>query len=149
MKYIVTILIFCCMTALGGEPVPPTRIALTDQNCNFLIKLTSSSMNSASSKPGDKITGVVIDPVPLRGGRVVGTVDQADHAVIRFSFNTLNFEGETYQLESVITSIVNSKGNAGQDDLGQRIRMDGGVVAYGTMTAINEGAEIRFVAWEK
>jgi hypothetical protein len=44
---------------------------------------------------------------------------------------------------------VSSKGNAGQDDLGQRFRMDGGgIIAYGTASAIDEGAEIRFTAWE-
>jgi len=45
---------------------------------------------------------------------------------------------------------VSSKGNAGQDDLGQRIRIaGGGLIAYGITIAVDEGAEIRFVAWEK
>jgi hypothetical protein len=44
---------------------------------------------------------------------------------------------------------VSSKGVAGQDDLGQRVRVAGDIIAYGTTTAIDEGAEIDMVAWDK
>ncbi|MGA8204962.1 MAG: hypothetical protein WB812_10625 [Woeseiaceae bacterium] len=124
------------------------RIALTGRNENFLVKLTSS-MSTQSSKPGDPVTGVVIDPVPLRGGRVTGTVDRADRSFLDFSFHTLHFDDTTYPIQSVVTSLVNSKGNAGRDDLDQRIRfVGGGLIAYGTSSAVDEGAEVRFVAWE-
>lgn len=127
---------------------PDAEIAITGRNSNFLVKLTSS-MSADSNEPGDPVTGVVIDPVPFRGGRLEGTVDRADRSFLDFSFHTLRFEGRTYRLQSVVTSLVNSKGNAGQDDLGQRVRfVGGGLIAYGTTTAVDEGAEIRFVAWE-
>ena len=74
---------------------------------------------------------------------------RADRSFLNFSFDTVTFEGKTYPIESKITAIVSSKGNAGQDDLGQRIRVAGDVIAYGTTTAIDEGAEIYFVAWDK
>lgn len=122
-------------------------IDLSGPNANFLVKLTSS-IDAESSEPGDPVTGVLIDP--LRGGTVEGTVERADRSFITFSFDTLHYEGESYPIESVVTSVVNSKGTLGQDDLGQRIRIaGGGVIAYGTTTAIYEGAEIRLVGWEK
>lgn len=126
-----------------------TGVDLSGPNSNFLVKLTSS-MSAESSKPGDPVTSVVIAPEPLRGGTVDGTIERADRGFLNFRFHTLNFEGESYPIESEVTSVVNSKGNLGQDDLGQRIRVAGGdVIAYGTTTAIDEGAEVRFVGWEK
>lgn len=148
ISLLILIAIFCTACHLGQDN-PDTGIAITGPNSNFVVKMTSS-MNAASSKPGDTVTAVVIDPVPLRGGRVEGTIDRADHSFLNFSFHTLHFEGRTYRLKSIITSVVSSKGNAGQDDLGQRIRIaGGGLIAYGTTTTVDEGAEIRFVAWEK
>lgn len=121
---------------------------LSGPNANFLVKLTSS-MSAEDNEPGDPVTGVVIAPVPLRGGRVEGTIDRADRSFLEFGFHTLNVDGESHSIESAVTSVVNSKGNMGRDDLDQRIRMVGSsVIAYGTTTAIDEGAEIRFVAWQ-
>jgi hypothetical protein len=148
MKTLFALLVLGCAVALGADTTAPSRITLAGPNSNFLVKLTSS-IDAATSKPGDPVTGVVIVPVGLRGGRVVGTVDRADHAIIRFSFHTVTFKDQTWKIRSEVTSVVSSKGNLGQDDLGQRVRMDGGgIIAYGTTTAINEGAEIRFIAWE-
>ncbi len=138
----------------GGQPVAATAnqdadISITGRNSNFLVKLTSS-MSAESSEPGDPVTGVVIDPVPFRGGRLEGTIDRADRSFLDFSFHTLRFGGRTYPIQSVVTSLVSSKGNAGKDDLGQRVRfVGGGLIAYGTTTAVDEGAEVRFVAWEE
>lgn len=123
-------------------------ITLSGENSGFLVKLTTS-MSSETSKPGDTIAGMIIDPRPLRGGSVEGTIERADRSFLNFSFHTVSFEGKTYPIESKVTAIVSSKGNAGQDDLGQRIRIAGDIIAYGTKTAINEGAEIYFVAWDK
>lgn len=137
-----------CGDPAGVAATPDADASITGRNSNFLVKLTSS-MSAASNDPGDPVTGVVIDPVPFRGGRLEGTIDRADRSFLDFSFHTLRFEGKTYRIQSVVTSMVNSKGNAGQDDLGQRIRfVGGGLIAYGTTTAVDEGAEIRFVAWE-
>jgi len=148
MKSLITLVTLFCAAALWGETAAPAKIPLTGVNAGFLVKLTSS-MNAATSKVGDPVTGVVILPVVMRGGRVEGTVDRADHAILHFSFHVLKFKGDTWHMESQLSGIVSSKGNAGQDDLGQRVRMDGGgVIAYGTTTAIDEGAEIRFVGWE-
>ena len=59
-------------------------------------------------------------------------------------------DGKIYPFKSRVTGVVSSRGNAGQDDLGQRIRLvGGGIIAYGTTTAINEGAEIYFIAWKE
>ncbi len=140
---------FLAVAALArGEDALADRIVLAGHNASFLVKMTSS-INAATSKVGDKITAVVIVPASLRGGRVEGTVDRADHAILHFSFHTLRFRGQTCAMHTDLTSVVSSKGNAGQDDLGQRVRMDGGgVIAYGVTTAIDEGAEIRFVAWQ-
>lgn len=147
--FLIILIASLCMACTSEPTVPKDEITITGRNSNFLVKLTSS-MSTESNEPGDAVTGVVIDPVPLRGGRVEGTIDRADRSFLDFSFNTLRFEGKTYHLKSTVTSIVNSKGNAGQDDLGQRVRMArSGIIAYGTTTAIDEGAEIRFLAWEE
>jgi hypothetical protein len=136
-------------TGSPGDAAREPGVELTGPNSSFLVKLTSS-MSAETSEPGDPVTAVVINPVPLRGGRVDGTVRRSDRAFINFSFHTLEFEGKRYPIESEITSVVSSKGNLGHDELGQRIRVaGGGIVAYGTTTAIDEGAEVRFVAWEK
>ena len=50
-------------------------INLSGENSGFLVKLTTS-MSAETSKPGDKIAGMIIDPRPLRGGRVEGTINQ-------------------------------------------------------------------------
>lgn len=148
MKAIITLFVLFCATALWSETVAPAPIVITGPSNNFLIKMTSSVSTSAS-KPGDPVTGVIIVPVELRGGRVEGAVLRADHAILRFTFHTVKFNGRTLKIKSEVTSVVSSKGNAGQDDLGQRVRMDGGgIIAYGTASAIDEGAEIRFTAWE-
>jgi hypothetical protein len=133
----------------GGAASQSAGIDLSGPNSNFLVKLTSS-MSAESSEPGDPVTGVVIAPVPLRGGRVEGSIDRADRSFLDFSFHTVHFEGQSLPIESEVTSVVSSKGNLGRDDLGQRIRVAGGeVIAYGTTTALDEGAEVRFVGWEK
>lgn len=145
-------LILLCVLSLGllGRAVgaTPAPIVLTGRNSSFLVKMTST-MSAATSKPGDRITAVIINPVPLRGGRVEGVVDRADHAILHFRFTALQFAGQTVTFDSELVGVVSSKGNAGQDDLGQRVRLDGGgIIAYGRTTAIEEGAEIRFVAWQ-
>lgn len=154
MKSIMLITIgalFC--TACGRDqqagPNVADDIAIAGRNSNFLVKLTTS-MSAESSNPGDVITGIVINPRPLRGGTVEGTIERADRSFLNFKFHSVEFDGKTYPFDSDLTAVVSSKGIAGQDDLGQRIRLaGGGVIAYGTTTAINEGAEIHFVAWEE
>lgn len=141
-----TLVVVLCTAGLSQADEP---VSIAGRNSNFLVKLTSS-MSAESNKPGDPVTGVVIDPVPFRGGRLEGTIDRADRSFLDFSFHTLRFGGRTYRIQSVVTSLVSSKGNAGQDDLGQRVRfVGGGLIAYGTTTAVDEGAEVRFVAWEQ
>jgi hypothetical protein len=131
------------MAAGGAGP----GLDFSGANGNFLVKLTST-VSAEASEPGDAVTGVVIAPVPLRGGTVTGTIERADRSFLAFSFHTVHFAGASYPIESEVTSVVSSRGNLGRDDLDQRIRVQGGeIVAYGTTTAINEGAEIRFVAW--
>jgi hypothetical protein len=156
---IIAVLCAACQpdrNAAEGEQNDPGRAArqnaeidLSGPNSNFLVKLTSS-MSAESSEPGDPVTGVVIAPVPLRGGRVEGSIDRADRSFLDFSFHTVHFEGKSLPIESEVTSVVSSKGNLGRDDLDQRIRVAGGeIIAYGTTTAIDEGAEVRFVGWQK
>jgi len=134
---------------VAAKPSQDAAISIIGRNSNFLVKLTSS-MSAKSNQPGDPVTGVVIDPVPFRGGRLEGTIDRADRSFLDFSFHTLRFRDRTYRIRSAVTSLVSSKGNAGQDDLGQRVRFVGnGLIAYGTTTAVDEGAEVRFVAWQE
>jgi hypothetical protein len=122
-------------------------VAASDSS--FLVKMTSS-ISTTSSKPGDVITGEVIDPGELRGAMVEGGIERADRAILSFSFQTLRLGGKTFPIQSRLVSITSSKGNEGQDDLGQRVRIEGvGIIAYGVTTALDEGAEVRLSVWKK
>ncbi len=139
-----------CVACLSSRD-KPREIALDGPNCHFWAKLTSS-MSTETSKPGDPVTAVVMVHHTMQGGRLKGEVEMAEKPVLRFSFQTLTSEGKTYRIRDYLMSITNSKGWMGRDDLGQRIRVDGdggGFIAYGDTTALNEGAEIKFAAWEE
>ena len=125
---------------------------LAGPNTGILAKLMTP-LSPASSRPGDKVVARLIDPVALLGAELEGTVDRADHSVLNISFHTLRLGGRIYPIEAKLMSITSSHGNEGQDDLGQRVRIEGaggtGIIAYGTTTALDEGAELRLTVWEK
>lgn len=135
---------FAADTANAGSAIAP-------QDSFVQVKLTTS-MSVGSSKPGEPVTAVVMGPSPvLLGARVEGTVDLAEKNAIAFSFHTLIPYGQAkaYRIHSRTLAYVNSKGVAGQDELGQRIRIEGNnIVAYGTTTALNDGAEVRLSIWK-
>jgi hypothetical protein len=150
MKRIVPVLLALAYpTCAFGQNAPSDRAPIAQSNSSFLVKMTSS-MSTTSSKPGDLVTGTVIDPVPLRGALVEGTVDRADHSILNFSLHTVRFGGKSYPVQSKLVSITSSKGNEGRDDLDNRIRIEGaGSVAFGTASALDEGAEVHFSVWKK
>lgn len=132
-----------------GADAPQGSSPVAAQNSFVWVKLTSS-MSSTSSKPGDPVTAVVMGPEQaLLGATMEGTVDRADQCTLVFSFHTLKLNGKTYLVQSRIISIVNSKGIAGQDDLGQRVGESADITAYGITTALNEGSEIHLSVWER
>lgn len=116
---------------------------------SFLVKL-SDSVSSRTSRKGDPVRAVVISPERLRGGRLVGEVEQAEGNRLRFSFHTLRFKGQETPVRTQITGVVNSKGNADRDDLEQPVSVEGGtVVVKGPAIAIEEGAEIRLAGGQR
>lgn len=122
---------------------------LATSNSTMLVKMTTD-MGSQTSKVGDVISGVLIDPVYERGDRVEGHILRADHAILNFTFDTLIHDGKRYEMQSRVISITSSHGNDGMDDLDQRLRIEGaGIITYGTRTEIHEGAEVRITAWKK
>jgi len=146
---ILSLVALFCMSCAFGADGSDGSIPIAERTSVFLAKLTSS-MSASSSKVGDPVTAEAIDPVPLRGALLEGTVDRADHSILVFSFHTVSLNGKTYPVRSRVVAIVSSKGIEGQDDLGQRIRMEGGtMIAYGTTTALDEGAEIQLTVWQK
>lgn len=147
MKTIILTLIaaLCAVPASAQSGVSP--IAAT--NSDALLKMTSG-MSTKSSKPGDPVTGEFIDPVSLRGATIKGRIDRADHSILQFSIQSVTVDGKTYPVQSKLVSIVNSKGVEGKDDMDQRIRIDGGgIIAYGTASALDEGAEVNMSIWKK
>jgi hypothetical protein len=150
MKKIILILVAMLGASSAiAQPRAADRFVLAETNSSFLVKMTTS-ISTTSSKVGDVITGQVIDPVSARGGKVEGTVERADHAILGFSFHTLRLDGKTYAVQSRIVSLTSSAGNEGRDDLGNRVRIEGaGIIAYGTATAVDEGAEVRLTVWKK
>jgi hypothetical protein len=136
-------------SSLEAQPSQRPAFVPAEANSSFLVKMTRS-IGTASSKVGDVVTGEVIDPVSARGGKVEGVVERADHAILGFSFNTLHVDGKTWPVQSRIVSITSSAGNEGQDDMGQRVRIEGaGIIAYGTATSLDEGAEVRMTVWKR
>ncbi|MGD9020627.1 MAG: hypothetical protein PVF46_02430 [Lysobacterales bacterium] len=157
----ILVIVLAALVSTACTPGEQAGLVATKEECtdsgiitsgpdhHFLVKLTSS-MSTQDNNPGDTVTGVLIMPTSLRGSLVEGTITRADRSFLRFSLDTVIFEGKSYPIETVITGVVSSKGNVGQDDLRQRIRVaGGGIIAYGTTTAIDEGAEIYLVAWDK
>ena len=135
--------------AFAQDSAKEGAAALAESNSSMLVKMTSS-MSAATSKVGDPVTGELIDPRELRGAKVEGSVDRADHDILSFSFHTIWIGDKRYPIQSRLVSITSSRGNEGQDDLGQRIRIEGaGIIAYGVSTALDEGAEVRITAWKK
>ena len=148
---LILVAVLCATGALAQESGREKEgaAALSDANSSMLVKMTSS-MSAATSKIGDPVTGELIDPRELRGARVEGNVDRADHDILSFSFHTIRIGDKSYPIQSKLVSITSSRGNEGQDDLGQRIRIEGaGIIAYGVSTALDEGAEVRITAWKK
>ena len=137
-------------TSVCAADGPDGSVPIAGQDSFVQVKLTSS-MIVGSSKPGDAVTAVVMGPAPsLLGARMEGTIDRAEHCVLTFSFHTLSLDGTVYPVRSRIVAIMNSKGIEGQDDLGQRIRLEeNDMVAYGITTALDEGAEVRLSVWKK
>lgn len=146
--FLVPIALLCATPAFGQEGQnDPSYIAAS--NSSMLVKM-NTSISTTASKVGDPITGEIIDPRQLRGAVVEGTVDRADHAILAFSFHTVRVNGKAYPIQSKLVSITSSKGNEGRDDLDQRVRIEGvGIIAFGTKTALDEGAEVRVTAWKK
>ena len=86
----------------------------------------------------------------MLGATIEGTVDKAERSNLAFTFHRLKlFNGKTYAVQSRLIAIVNSKGIAGQDDLGQRVGENAGITAYGITTALNEGSEIYLSVWKQ
>ena len=112
----------CATGAFAQDNAKEGAAALSDANSSMLVKMTSS-MSATTSKVGDPVTGELIDPRELRGAKVEGTVDRADHDILSFSFHTISIGDKRYPIQSRLVSITSSRGNEGQDDLGQRIRI--------------------------
>ncbi|WHU04582.1 hypothetical protein [Sphingomonas sp. NIBR02145] len=126
----------------GAEVVSP-------MNSSMLVKM-NTSISSTASKPGDPITGMLIDPRELRGAVIEGKVVRADHAILDFAFDRIIVGGKVIPIQSRIVSLTSSKGNEGRDDLDNRVRIEGvGIIAFGTATAVDEGAEVRITAWKR
>lgn len=135
-------------SALAQEG-PSEKIVIADANSSMLVKMTTS-MSTTTSKVGDRVAGVLIDPRQLRGAQIEGAVERSDHNILSFAFDTIRIEGKTYPIQSRLVSVTSSKGNEGRDDLDQRIRIEGvGIIAFGVNSALDEGAEVRITAWKK
>lgn len=128
----------------GGGPENVSPI-----NSSMLVKM-NTSISSTASKPGDPVSGVLIDPRELRGAVIEGRVVRADHAILDFAFDRIIVGGKVIPIQSRIVSLTSSKGNEGRDDLDNRVRIEGvGIIAFGTATAVDEGAEVRITAWKR
>lgn len=116
-----------------------------EEGTRFLVKL-GDTLDSRTSRPGDRVSAVVISPVALRGGRLEGEVEEAQGPRLRVRFHTLRYAGHAIPVRAEVTGVVNSKGNPARDDLNQVVQVEKGtVIARGDAVAIHEGAELRLV----
>jgi hypothetical protein len=142
------------LALLGTAPAlaqegPPEKIVIAEANSSMLVKMTTS-MSTTTSKVGDRVAGMLIDPRQLRGAQIEGAVERSDHNILSFAFDTIRIDGKAYPIQSRLVSVTSSKGNEGRDDLDQRIRIEGvGIIAFGVHSALDEGAEVRITAWKK
>lgn len=152
MKPIIVVLAasFWLSRALGADAAFDNNSPVAPRSSFVWVKLTSS-MSSTSNKPGDPVTAIVMGPGEgLSGATIEGTVDRAQGSSLSFSFHVLKLgNGKTYPIQSRLISIVNSKGIAGQDDLGQRVDENVNITAYGIATALNEGSEVHLSVWKQ
>ncbi|MES2289206.1 MAG: hypothetical protein V4530_05660 [Pseudomonadota bacterium] len=148
------IFILMPLALLGAAPAlaqegPPEKIVIAEANSSMLVKMTTS-MSTTTSKVGDRVAGMLIDPRQLRGAQIEGAVERSDHNILSFAFDTIRIDGKAYPIQSRLVSVTSSKGNEGRDDLDQRIRIEGvGIIAFGVHSALDEGAEVRITAWKK
>lgn len=140
---------FWSFCALGAD-APPSSSPVAAQSSFVWAKLTTS-LSTTSSKPGDPVTALVMGPgEALLGATLEGTVVKAERSNLAFSFHRLKlYNGKSYAVQSRLIAVVNSKGVAGQDDLGQRVGENAGITAYGISTALNEGSEIYLSVWKQ
>jgi hypothetical protein len=146
---ILPIIAVLCAVPASAQSGSGSASPIAATNSDALLKMTSG-MSTTSSKPGDPVTGEFIDPVSLRGATIKGRIDRADHSILQFSIQSVTIDGKTYPVQSKLISIVNSKGVEGKDDMDQRIRIDGGgIIAYGTASSLDEGAEVNMSIWKR
>ena len=100
--------------------------SLSAQDLPFVVKLTNP-MSTATHHKDDPIYGRVLAPVEFQGDSVHGHVievkaGKSNETVLSFTFDTLLHGGVRVPVASVITSVVNAKGQAQTDDAGVPIR---------------------------
>ncbi|MGH9163718.1 MAG: DUF5060 domain-containing protein [Vicinamibacteraceae bacterium] len=113
---------------------------------DFHVKL-STDLGVQTSGAGDPVNAFVISPERFLGGRLTGTVDQASSASggrLRFTFETLEYQGRTFRVTSTLTSFVNSKGHRLVDEQERPLEVTGGVlISAAPDFTLDEGAEVR------
>lgn len=117
-----------------------------DKPTSFLVKL-SNPVGSQISRPGDKISAVVISPEVYLGGRLSGIIREAAAtrpARVELVFSELRHKGEVRLLTGTLVSFVNSKGHPSVDEQGHPLAVEKGTLVSDRQEfVLDEGAELR------
>jgi OmpA-OmpF porin, OOP family len=107
--------------AAAGIVLAPAALA-QDQITAQLI----TPLNAASARKGDAVRARVLTPPALAGDTVQGQVTDAKasrgQSVLQFTMASLLHSGVSVPVSSTVTSIANSKGQAGQDEQGRPVQ---------------------------
>jgi hypothetical protein len=103
------------------------------KNEKFVLKLTAP-ISTATSKVGDQLTAIVLEPVEYRDAIVEGHVRKVEPAQnlenpkshIAFGFETLTIADKTYKIQADLKEVANSNGVAKVDEEGQAIAQGNG-----------------------
>lgn len=89
----------------------------------------TSSLNTKTNKPGDKITAEVLSPDEHKGAFLNGQVKEVKSggklkgtSVLSFAFDTLVKDGQETPVQAKIESVVNSKGKENVDEEGRIVK---------------------------
>jgi hypothetical protein len=110
---------------------------------NFHVKLRTP-IGSAISKAGEPVSASVISPELFLGATLTGVVERVSTNGVTLAFRTLEYKGRTFEVTSVTTNFVNSKGHGAKDDEDRPAAVEGGAFVSGSGPfRLDEGAEIR------
>ena len=101
----------------------------------YRVKLLAP-LNTEFSRKGDMVAAEVVEPAQMKGGVLVGEVQEVKAgggagkvSTIEFEMATLHMAGKAAAVTAALTEIRNSRGQAGTDEEGAALETGGGAIS--------------------